>query len=312
MGYGVLFPGQGSQFVGMGSDLFASRSDLLGDTADEVLGWSLRGICLDGPEEELTQTDRAQPALYAISYALWETWLSGGRPSPSAAAGHSLGEYTALAASGAIGYLEGLALVAARGRAMAAAAAASSSGMAALLGVDEDTAEAIAKGRRDRGGSLWVANLNAPGQIVVAGGEQDIAWVVAEGRELGVRRAVELNVAGAFHSPYMEPAAQELAVALEAVAFTSPRFPVWANATAAPHRQSEFADALTSQLTSPVRFAESLAAMEGSGASGFIHIGPGDVTAGMAKRSTSDAATAVLNSADGSTEAAAALGASLQ
>ena len=206
---------------------------------------------MDGPEEELTQTDRAQPALYAISYALWETWLSGGRPLPSAAAGHSLGEYTALAASGAIGYLEGLALVAARGRAMAAAAAASSSGMAALLGVDEDAAETIAKRRRDRGGRLWVANLNAPGQIVVAGGEQDIAWVVAEGRELGVRRAVKLNVAGAFHSPYMEPAAQELALALEAVSFAPPRFPVWANATAAPHRQSEFADVLTRQLTSP-------------------------------------------------------------
>ncbi|HUG74856.1 MAG TPA: acyltransferase domain-containing protein, partial [Acidimicrobiia bacterium] len=163
MSLAVLFPGQGSQHVGMGGDLFDARPDLLGEAADEVLGWSLRRLCLDGPEEALTGTDRAQPALYAVAYALWRTLVDHLDGPPQASAGHSLGEYTALVAADALSYAAGLALVAARGRAMAAAADLEPSGMAALIGGDDAAAQALAVTRRDLGGRLWVANLNAPG-----------------------------------------------------------------------------------------------------------------------------------------------------
>ncbi len=303
MTYAVLFPGQGSQFVGMGADLFAARPDLLGDAADDVLGWSLRQVCLEGPEDELTRTDRAQPALYALAYALWDL-LAGGVPPPAAAAGHSLGEYTALAAAGAVDFATGLRLVAARGRAMAAAAAQAPSGMAALLGVDEAAAEAIAAGRRAGGGRLWVANVNDPSQVVVAGGEADIEWVAANAADLGVRRAVALQVAGAFHSPFMQPAAAELAAALDGVEFSPPRFPVWGNAAAAPLPADPGAE-LARQLTAPVRFRDALEGMHRDGVATFVHVGPGNVTAGMARRSVKGAAVVTV-SEPGDVEAAAA------
>ncbi len=293
MPYAVLFPGQGSQAVGMGADVFAARTDLLVDVADDVLGWSLRDLCANGPEEELTRTDRAQPALYAVGYGLWEAFRDAA-PAPAAAAGHSLGEYTALAAAGAIGYADGLRLVAARGAAMAQAAAATDSGMAALLGGDADAAEALAATRRAEGGALWVANLNAPGQVVVAGGADDIAWAAEHARDHGIRRAIPLKVGGAFHSPVMESAADDLGLALAAAQFASPAFPVWANADAEP--AADIADALRRQLTSPVRFAETLAGMAESGIDTFVHIGPGDVTAGLAKRTVAGATVFAVSS----------------
>lgn len=295
MPYALLFPGQGSQFVGMGADLFAARPDLLGGTADDVLGWSLRDMCLEGPEGALTRTEHAQPALYATAYALWDELSSRLPDSPSAAAGHSLGEYTALAASGALDFFDGLRLVAARGRAMAAAADLEPSGMAALIGADEATAESIAAGRRGDGGRLWVANINAPGQIVVAGGTEDIEWIVANARDLGVRRAVALKVAGAFHSPFMAPAADDLAAALAGIEFSPPAFPVWANATAAQH-ESEVAATLVAQLTGTVRFSDSLRAMAAAGTDTFVHVGVGDVTAGLAKRSVEGTEPVVVSS----------------
>ena len=169
MPYAVLFPGQGSQFVGMGADVFAAHPDLLVDIADEVLGWSLREICAMGPEDELMRTDRAQPALYAVAYALWDEFRRQATTGPIAAAGHSLGEYTALAAAGAIGFADGLRLVAARGRAMAHAAAQDEGGMAALLGADAESAEAMSAACRAGGGALWVANINAPGKSWLRG-----------------------------------------------------------------------------------------------------------------------------------------------
>lgn len=306
MSFAVLFPGQGSQHVGMGGDLFDARPDLLGDAADEVLGWSLRRLCLDGPEEALTSTDRAQPALYAVAYALWREFADRLPSPPDAGAGHSLGEYTALAAADSISYAAGLALVAARGRAMAAAAGLEPSGMAALIGGDDAAAAALAAARREAGGRLWVANLNAPGQVVVAGGVDDIAWAVEAASEHGIRRVVPLKVAGAFHSPFMEPAAADLAEAMGDLAFASPAFPVWANATAKPHADS-VAGTLLDQLTAPVRFAESLQAMAASGIDTFVHIGPGDVTAGLARKSVEGAATLVLSSLADVDEVAAAL-----
>jgi [acyl-carrier-protein] S-malonyltransferase len=284
--YAVLFPGQGSQFVGMGSDVFDERSDLLGDTADEILGWSLRDVVAEGPEEELTRTDRAQPALYATSFALWEV-LSDALPRPPAAtAGHSLGEYTALAASGVLEFADGLDLVSRRGAAMAAAAALEPSSMAALMGVDAAGAERIAAGRRDEGGKLWVANLNAPGQIVLSGSIDDIDWLVANAGKFGARRAIPLNVAGGFHSPYMAPAAQQLGEALAGASFAEAEFPVYANVTARP--MTDPATQLVKQLTEPVRFAESIEHMAADGVDAFIHVGPGNVTAGLARRSAPD------------------------
>lgn len=294
MRYAVLFPGQGSQFVGMGADLFRLRPDLLGDAADGVLGWGLEELCLRGPAERLTGTEYAQPAIFALSYALWSE-LQDHVPAPAAAAGHSLGEYTALAAAGAFSYEAGLALVAARGRAMAAAARVEPSAMAALLGADAATAARIAQRRRAEGGKLWVANDNAPGQMVVAGGAADIAWLAAEGRRLGVRRVVKLEVAGGFHSPFMSPAAAELGDALAAAAAGAPAFPVWANVTAAPHN-SNLEDALQAQLTSPVLFTDTLRGMAAAEIETFVHVGPGDVTAGMARRTVPEARVLTVSS----------------
>jgi len=295
--YAVLFPGQGSQAVGMGSDVFGARPDLLGETADALLGWSLRDVCLQGPEDELTRTERAQPALYAVAYALWDQLQSRLERRPVAGAGHSLGEYTALAAAGAFSFEDGLRLVAARGEGMATAADAEPSGMAALLGGGADAAEVLAAECRRRGGRLWVANINAPGQVVVAGGADDIAWVVEAACEYGLRRAVPLKVAGAFHSPFMAPGATKLAEAIEAVGFGATAFPVWANVTARPHG-ADVGTALLKQLTAPVRFVEMLEDMASAGVDRFVHVGPGDVTAGLARRSVRGIEVHVVSNLD--------------
>lgn len=280
--YAVLFPGQGSQHVGMAADIFAARPDLLGTRADEVLGWPLAETVAAGPEEELTRTDRAQPALYAIAYALWVEFIAAVETPPAAAAGHSLGEYTALAAAGAIDYWDGLALVAARGAAMSRAASLEPSGMAALLGADLEAAEAMVARREAEHGRLSIANINAPGQVVVAGGEADMAWLADHAGEFGARRAIPLKVAGAFHTPFMWPAAAELRTALAAATFGEGAFPVYANTTAAPMKEPS--TQLVDQLVSPVRFAETLERMAAAGVGAFVHVGPGDVTGGLARR----------------------------
>lgn len=297
MRFAVLFPGQGSQAVGMGAGLFDARPDLLGPAADELLGWSLHDMCLEGPEEVLTRTEHAQPAIYAVSYALWSELRGRLAESPAAAAGHSLGEYTALAASGALDYFDGLRLVAARGRAMAAAADREPSGMAALIGADLAAAETMADFRRREGGRLWVANLNAPGQVVLSGGAEDIEWAAANAAEFGIRRAVPLKVAGAFHSPFMEGAAADLADALAGVDTSPGAFPVWANATASPHGEA-IGPMLVAQLTATVRFAESLVSIAETGVGIFVHVGPGDVTAGLAKRSVEGTEAMAVSSID--------------
>ncbi len=296
--YAILFPGQGSQKVGMGADLFSVRPDLLVETADRVLGWSLERLVTDGPQEELTKTEHAQPALFALSYALWDTLRDALPTSPAAAAGHSLGEYTALAAADVFPYEEGLALVAERGRAMADAPSASDpSGMAALIGADLEQAERVAADRRADGGRLWVANVNTPSQIVVAGSAPDIEWLSENARSLGIRRAIPLDVAGAFHSPYMEPAAHRLATAIGEVGFAAPAFPVYANTTGSPVEDP--ARQLGEQLVRPVQFAATLDQMAADGITTFIHVGPGDVTAGLVKRTIPDAIVHVVSDLDG-------------
>jgi [acyl-carrier-protein] S-malonyltransferase len=285
----------------MGAELFDMRSDLLGDVADDILGWSLRDVCLNGPDEELTSTDKAQVALFALAYATWAEFSRLLDRVPSASAGHSLGEYTALAAAGAFDYQTALRLVALRGEAMARAAAGESSGMAALIGVDQAGAEVVCERRRSDGGRLWVANINAPGQIVVAGGRDDIEWVVEQGRSLGVRRVIPLNVAGAFHSPFMAGAAATVEAAVREVAIGSFSFPVYANVTARPYSENQAADLLGRQVVEPVKFAESIAAMN---VDAFVHVGPGDVTAGMARRTVPDASVLVASDPDSWEDAA--------
>ncbi len=292
----------------MGADVFAARPDLLGSAADEVLGWSLADVCENGPESELVRTDRAQPALYGVAYALWEAFaVRMGRP-PVGAAGHSLGEYTALAASGALDYLDGLRLVAARGAAMARATESSPGAMAAVMGADLDTLESIVGGLRDEGAEIWVANINAPGQIVVAGSSAAIEGLAENAGELGLRRVIPLKVAGAFHTPLMAPARRELDEALRTVEFLSGDFPVWSNADAVP--ATDVALSLSKQLTAKVRFSESLEAMSASGAEAFVHIGPGDVTGGMAKRTVKGATIITVSSLEDIDAAVTALAAS--
>lgn len=306
--FAVLFPGQGSQFVGMGEELFEERAELLGPRSDGILGWSLRKMCLEGPEEELTRTEHAQPALFALSYAMWQVFQEKVDRSPSAAAGHSLGEYTALCAADAIDYDSALSVVAARGKAMAKAADREESGMAALIGADVGTAEQIVADRTADGGRLQVANINAPGQIVLAGGADDIEWLAGNARALGLRRVIPLKVAGAFHSSYMDEAASAVDEALAGVVFGTPQFDVWSNTTARPHTAHDIAPLLVRQVVSPVRFSDSLVGISRSGVGAFVHVGPGDVTAGMARRTVPDAEVRVVSTVAAAGEAAAALG----
>lgn len=305
--YAVLFPGQGSQFVGMGAELFDARPDLLGERADQLLGWSLRRLCLEGPKEALVRTEHAQPALFCLSYVLWLELAAQLSAPPAAAAGHSLGEYTALTAAGVLGFEEALSVVAARGRAMAQAADAEPSGMMALMGVDPQRAEEIARMRREEGGQLVVANLNAPGQVVMAGGVSDLDWLGAHGQRLGLRRMVRLAVAGAFHSPFMAPAARQVAMALRGLRPRAPRFPVYANVSAQPVEEDRVVATLVDQVCSPVRFHQSLAAMAEGGVKVFVHVGPGKVTAGLARRTVRSAKVLVVNDLAGAARAAESL-----
>lgn len=298
MSYAVLFPGQGSQFVGMGADVFDAHPGLLGERADAILGWSLRKMCLDGPADELTRTEHAQPALFAVSYALWLSFIDAVDRPPAMAAGHSLGEYSALAAAGAVGFDDGLRLVARRGDFMAAAADARPSGMAALLGADVETAEAVVAASAGEGGTLQIANLNAPGQVVVAGSEDDLAWLAEHGRDLGIRRVVPLKVAGAFHSSFMREAAERLGREIATTSFAAPRFDVIANSSATSHVVDGIPASLVDQVTSPVRFEETLRLIDGTGVGAFVHVGPGDVTAGLAKRTLPDVDVYTVSSLD--------------
>lgn len=269
----------------MGRDLFDQYPELLGDSADEILGWSLREMCLDTEEEVLTRTEHAQPALFALSYALFQALPGSVSTRVMGAAGHSLGEYSALAAAATLGYREGLAIVAERGRAMAGAADQEPSGMAAVLGADLETVEVAALGRRQAGGRLFVANINAPGQVVVAGGQEDLDWLEKNSSEYGLKRVLRLKVAGAFHTPFMAAAANRVEASLAGIELSPPAFPVWSNVTAVPHQAEMIKEVLVRQITAPVRFSDSLADMAATGIDTFVHVGPGDVTVGLAKRS---------------------------
>lgn len=296
----VVCPGQGAQAVGM-ARAWAEASpeaQAVFDQADALfaggLGQNFTGpistLCFEGPEDTLGRTDISQPALYVAGIACWRGLASSmgfaeGEAPLAAAAGLSLGEYTALHIAGAISFEDGLRLVALRGRAMQDAATAAPSGMVALIGVDEPQAQSIVdEARQD--GVLVCANFNAPGQVVVSGDAAacDRAEAVAKTAKV---RATRLAVAGAFHSPLMQPAAERLAEALASTTIQPPRCPVWSNVTADPHQPDAgtIRARLAEQLTSPVRWADCFAAMASRfGGAQFHEVAPGKTLAGMARR----------------------------
>jgi [acyl-carrier-protein] S-malonyltransferase len=279
-GTAVLFPGQGAQEVGMGRGLaeaFPEAAELF-ERAEDVLGVPLRRICWEGPEEELTRTENAQPALLLHGYAVWSLLPDPVRASTTVAAGHSLGEFTAYLAADALSFEDALRLVRRRGELMAASEEGT---MAAVLGLDDDEVEAVCG---ETEGVVVPANFNAPGQVVVSGATDAVERAGKRAREAG-GRVVELDVSGAFHSPLMEVARDGLEEALREVEIRPPRFPVVANAAARPVEDPGTArELLVEQLTSPVRWVAGVEAMRSRRPGRWLELGPGRVLAGLMRR----------------------------
>jgi [acyl-carrier-protein] S-malonyltransferase len=288
----VLFPGQGAQAVGMGKDFAAAfgAARAVFQEAGKVLGYDLAKICFDGPADDLTLTTHAQPAIYATSVAvvtvLRERGLLG---EVKAAAGLSLGEYTAVHFAGCLSFADGLRLVKRRGAAMQAASDRVKSGMVSLLGADLETATEIADKARGAG-VLVVANVNGGGQIVLSGDLEACARVPEVAKALKVRRVTQLQVAGAFHSPLMEPARIELEQALKDVPIKDATIPVVSNASALPvTKAADIRAMLAKQLTSPVLWEQSVQQLRKLGCTRFVEPAPGAVLAGLARRILPDA-----------------------
>jgi [acyl-carrier-protein] S-malonyltransferase len=304
----LVFPGQGAQYVGMGKDLAAKHpaARALLEQADRILGFPLSKVIAEGPEAELTRTDVSQPAILVSSLMSLEALKARRTPEFAATAGLSLGEYTALVAAGALPFEDAVRLVRLRGEAMQAAAEAVPSGMVALIGADEASATRLCAACAD-GEVLQVANLNATGQVVISGAsaacQRAVGMVGAKGKELGIRKAIALNVAGAFHSALMAPAAERLRAALAKARFSDPRVPVWANVTAKPvTRAADIPELLVSQLTQPVRWAESTAGIVAAGIGDFLELGPQKQLSGMIARTVP---TATCRNIDGAADAEA-------
>lgn len=283
----LLFSGQGAQKVGMGKEWVESSATArnMAAQADRALGFSISDIMLDGPDEELTKTSRCQPALYLhglIALALLRERLPN--LVPVAAAGLSLGEFTAHAAAGSFSFEDGLRLVARRGEFMEAACLATEGAMAALIGGDEQQVRALAAAA-----DVDVANLNAPGQIVLSGTVAGIDTAIARAKEFGVRKAIKLNVAGAYHSRLMQSAQDQLAAELEKVAIQAPSLPVVCNfAASAVSDPDAIRTMLRKQVTGSVRWTESIQALVGMGHRTFLELGPGKVLAGLVSKIEKD------------------------
>lgn len=285
-----LFPGQGAQHVGMAREVCRASPAARGvfDEAESITGLPLMKLCFTGPEGELSRTDVAQPALFTASAAILAAMseaLGAESPvlTPAAAAGLSLGEYTALYAAGAMDFATTLKLVARRGAAMQAAAESSESGMVAVMGLDEPQARTLCEAAAD-GEVLTCANFNCPGQVVLSGAKAACARAADKAKEFGAAGAVVLNVAGAFHSEFMRPAAEQLAGALDAADIGRPRFPVIANVDAAPHEADLIRQKLLDQLVSPVRWEQSMKKLLADGLDTFYEIGAGKVLSGLMRR----------------------------
>lgn len=284
-----LFPGQGAQQVGMGRDLIdaAVRAKERFDTAASLLGYDLAQLCFTGPADKLDSTIYSQPALFVTSLAALDVLQSRSPEvvaSCSAAAGLSLGEYTALVFAGALDFESGLKLVAERGAAMQAAADAAPGGMVSILGLDRQRVDDLCQ-QAAQGEVLQIANLLCPGNIAVSGSKAACQRVAELSEAAGATKVVRLAVAGAFHTPLMQGAVERLAEALKTVRFSAPRIPVISNVDAQPHHNpDEIRDLLMRQIVSPVRWEESVRWLMGDGFDEFYEVGPGRVLRGLLKR----------------------------
>jgi len=285
-----VFPGQGAQFTGMGKDLY-DQSPLAHDLfekANEILGFRITDIMFTGSAEDLRQTRVTQPAIFLHSVLLAKTL--GADFKPEMVAGHSLGEFSALVSAGALSFEDGLKLVYQRALAMQKACEARPSTMAAVLGLPDETIEEICAAITDE--VVVPANYNCPGQVVISGSNEGIDLACEKLTAAGAKRALKLSVGGAFHSPLMEPARLELAAAIEQTPFTAPVCPIYQNVNAKPQTDPNIIKAnLVDQLTSPVRWTQSVLAMVADGADSFTELGPGAVLQGLIKKISKDVAT---------------------
>jgi len=295
-----VFPGQGSQKVGMGRDLYDNLASARAvfEQADRALGFSLSRLCFEGPEDELRQTVNAQPALVMVSYAclkaIDDIGDGGELPSPVFVAGHSLGEYTALAAAGVLDFATVVSLARERGRLMCEAGLKKPGGMVAVIGLNEASlAEVCAQT------DAHIANFNCPGQLVISGAKENLSRAAALAKEKGARRTIPLRVSGAFHSPLMRSAADGLSRIITDLTFHQPAVPVIANTSAQPMTTAEQVKAeLLNQLCHGVQWQRSVEYMVKEGVSTFVEIGPGEVLSGLARRIDSKVKTVNIGSVD--------------
>jgi [acyl-carrier-protein] S-malonyltransferase len=284
----LLFPGQGSQEVGMGADAYAASpaARAVFDAADATLGFSLSTLCFEGPEEELVRTEIQQPAILTTSVALLRALEEQGEVAADYLAGHSLGEYSALVASGALAFEEAVRLVHARGRFMQEAVPEGRGAMAAVLGLGPEEVDTACEGARAAtGGVVASANYNSPQQTVIAGDAAAVEAACVRARQEGAKRTIPLAVSAPFHCALMAPAAEKLALELASVRFGEPRPPVVTNVEARPNGDaSRIAELLAAQVTAPVRFSEMVQVMVELGVDRFLEVGPGRVLTGLVGR----------------------------
>lgn len=281
-----VFPGQGAQFVGMGKAQYDSNPEVhdLMEKANDILGFRITDLMFEGTDEDLRKTSVTQPAIFIHSVALAKAL--GDEFRPDMVAGHSLGEFSALVAAGALSFEDGLRLVSARAQAMQEACEINPSTMAAVLGLPDEKVEEICAGID---GVVACANYNCPGQLVISGTNEAIDAACAAMLEAGARRALKLKVGGGFHSPCMEPAREKLAHAIDATTFNTPVCPVYQNVDAKPHTDpAEIKANLIAQLTSPVRWTRSVENMIADGATNFVELGPGKVLQGLVSKINRD------------------------
>lgn len=288
-----IFPGQGAQFPGMGKDLFEKSKTAyeLYNIANEILGFKISDIMFNGSAEDLKQTSVTQPAIFLHSVIL--AISKGNEISPKMVAGHSLGEFSALVVNKSISFEDGLKLVSIRANAMQKACENNPGTMAAVLALDDDIVENVCK---EINGIVVAANYNCPGQLVISGEIKSIESACEKLKQIGARRALVLPVGGAFHSPLMEEAKKELEDAINKTVFSNPICPIYQNVNGLPFSsENEIKENLISQLTSPVRWTQSINKMINDGANEFIEVGPGKVLQGLVKKINRDIASSSLN-----------------